>query len=177
MKNKKGFTLLELLVVVLIIGILAGIALPQYRYSVMKTKYMRMADMARVIKDAQERYFLAHGNYAKNFSDLDIDYTLEDIDPVIDEDDLIGEAGIIDDIVIQLYTTQAMVYWMKNDDLYMMYSLKLDNAKANMWGGARAVCAAYPDSGENGKKICNSFPGAWNCTDVPSFNRYSCRIN
>ncbi len=174
MKNKKGFTLLELLVVVLIIGILAGIALPQYRYSVMKTKYMRMADMARVIKDAQERYFLAHGNYAKNFSDLDIDYTLEETDP-ISEADYAGEAGIIDDILIQLYTTQAMVYWMKNNDLYMMYSLRLDNV--NMWGGAHAMCAAYPDSGDMGKKICNSFPGAWNCTDVPSLNRYSCRIN
>ena len=36
--NKKGFTLLELLVVVLIIGILAGIALPQYRFAVEKTR-------------------------------------------------------------------------------------------------------------------------------------------
>ncbi len=39
MKNKKGFTLLELLVVVLIIGILASIALPQYRKAVIKADF------------------------------------------------------------------------------------------------------------------------------------------
>jgi len=72
-KNKKGFTLLELLVVVLIIGILAGIALPQYKMAVGKSKFATLKDNARVIKDAMDRYFLTNNNYTNNFTMLDIE--------------------------------------------------------------------------------------------------------
>lgn len=58
---KKGFTLLELLVVVLIIGVLAGIALPQYRKSVEKAKLAEALLSFKTIKESVERYVLANG--------------------------------------------------------------------------------------------------------------------
>lgn len=71
MKNKKmqikkftkGFTLLELLVVVLIIGILASIALPQYKMAVTKAKVASILPLMRRWKDALQEYELQHGYY------------------------------------------------------------------------------------------------------------------
>ena len=72
-KNKKGFTLLELLVVILIIAILAAVALPQYRKAVYKTKFMQASLMLDSIFQAQQEYFLLNGEYATNFPDLNMD--------------------------------------------------------------------------------------------------------
>ncbi len=62
-RNKNGFTLIEMLVVVLIIGILAGIALPQYQMAVTKAKVASILPLMRRWKDALAEYKLQHGSY------------------------------------------------------------------------------------------------------------------
>ncbi len=65
LKNKKygGFTLLEMLVVVLIIGILAGIALPQYQMAVTKAKVASILPLMRRWYDGMAEYKLRTGSY------------------------------------------------------------------------------------------------------------------
>ena len=72
---KSGFTLLELLVVVVIIGILAAIALPQYQKAVMKSRVTQVIPLIKAVAQAQDVYYLAHNEFAENIDSLDVDFT------------------------------------------------------------------------------------------------------
>ena len=71
--SNKAFTLIEILVVVLIIGILAAIAVPKYQKSVITSQYSTIKELTNSIAQAEKIYYLANGSYTDNFNDLDID--------------------------------------------------------------------------------------------------------
>lgn len=75
MKNIQAFTLIELLVVVLIIGILSAVALPQYQKAVWKSRATQLLTTTRSLANAQEAHYMASGEYATSFGELDIDFS------------------------------------------------------------------------------------------------------
>ena len=70
--NKNAFTLIELLVVVLIIGILAAVAVPQYKLAVAKSSYTQAITLGTSLFNAEKVYQLANGTMTPDLDKLDI---------------------------------------------------------------------------------------------------------
>ncbi len=63
MKKQRAFTLIELMVTVAIIGILAGIAYPSYRDSVMKSRRADAQGALLAYANSMEQYFTVYSTY------------------------------------------------------------------------------------------------------------------
>ena len=73
--NRKGFTLVEVLIVVIIIGILAAIGIPQFAASIEKAKGGEARAGLGHIQTGEKVYFAENEYYTTNLADLDIALT------------------------------------------------------------------------------------------------------
>jgi general secretion pathway protein G len=82
--TKRGFTLIEVLVVVAMIGILVAILVPQYKYSVLRAKEAVLKENLFQLRDAINKYYFDKKKYPAGLEDLVTARYLRDIpqDPV-----------------------------------------------------------------------------------------------
>lgn len=71
--GQHGFTLLELMMVVVIIGILATIALPGYFKSSERARTGEILQVLASIRGAESRHFALNSVYTATTADLDVD--------------------------------------------------------------------------------------------------------
>lgn len=80
--NNRGFTLIEILVAVLIIGVLAAIAVPIYNTAVDKAFFTDLNATAKNLSKAQEVFYLGKGHYTENLPELDINLYDENLQKI-----------------------------------------------------------------------------------------------
>jgi prepilin-type N-terminal cleavage/methylation domain-containing protein len=74
-RRRAGFSLVELAVVVIIIGVLAAFGVPRMLKSVERSKAAEAFKYLAAVRAAQERYQARQGTYAANLADLDMEQT------------------------------------------------------------------------------------------------------
>lgn len=71
--RNSGFTLIEMVIVIVILGIMATIALPSYQNSVRKGQRSDGKATLLAVAGRMEQYMLDHGAYTYNMEDLGYD--------------------------------------------------------------------------------------------------------
>ena len=71
-KNKKGFTLFELMMVFVIIGILAAVSVPAYRTATMKTRIVNNMGLMNALQSDLINFYNLHGELPSRIVQLSI---------------------------------------------------------------------------------------------------------
>ena len=72
-KNLSGFTLIEIIITIIIIGAIAGAALPRFTGTVERVKVAEGKQILLSLLNAQKVYYLENSQYATDIDDLDIE--------------------------------------------------------------------------------------------------------
>ena len=80
--NKNGFTLMELLIVVIIIAGFAAVTYPSYTSSIERARVSEAVTMLGTIQAAQEKHFVNYEEYGTVFRDInDFEPAIENFNP------------------------------------------------------------------------------------------------
>lgn len=86
-KRNRGFTLIEMMIVVVIVTILLSVALPAYQHQIRKTKRAIGKGHLLEVASRQEQFFANNKTYAQKMTDLGYTFdTDDDNDFMIDTD-------------------------------------------------------------------------------------------
>jgi prepilin-type N-terminal cleavage/methylation domain-containing protein len=114
-KNSKGFTLVEILIVVAILGILAAIVLPEFQGHVQQAKEAAAKDNLRILREAIERYAAEHNDVPPGYNNNDPSTT-----PTLFffNQQMITNKTYLSNSVQNPFNNRTTIYFVKNDTAF-----------------------------------------------------------
>ena len=73
LRNSRGITLIELMIVVVIIGIIAALAIPRFMNTTARTKQVEAKGILKQIYTMERSWFQEHGSYTDDIAALGVE--------------------------------------------------------------------------------------------------------
>ena len=132
MKNaQKGFTLIELMIVIAIIGILAAVALPAYQNHTKKAKFSELIAAVGPVKQAIDICFQSEGSLASCDTAAEIGYSLAEASDGL----LVTSVGITTTTAV-ITATAAAVDGFAGTETYALTPTLGASGASLTWAGA-----------------------------------------
>ena len=155
--KNKAFTLVELLVVVLIIGILAAIAVPQYQKAVAKALLHQGVSLVESLYQAQQAYALAHGDFATDIDALDLSLPINES---CEKADSAHSSGYTCDFgIVNLGVRKKAIVFVSQNLAYLHFYKEDVISSLNVTFEAdKRYCWASPED-KNAQSVCENMGG------------------
>ncbi len=144
LKKKKGFTLMEVLVTVIIVGVLAAVAYPVYSKSIAKARATEAVNLLEIVKNKQIHNFATKSEYITSLEDLSKSKLVNGSAVVSDSAIVINE-----DYYVSLDATKgcASVSYKKSADAEPIFTFSSGYESSEL-GCTGSVCSSFGDTVE-----------------------------
>ena len=163
--NKMGFTLLELLIVILIIGLLSAISIPMYKKAVEKSKVSDALSTMQAVSKSEHGWYLVRNNYTKDFANLDID--------LYDKDGNKADNDTLEGINYTYELLDSGILATRTNGEYSIYQ-DYDTKQIMCTPGTHYICE---DLGAFTKESCGKVGMSWANTNSTCYVNEEARCN